>query len=263
MESILKIFETMGVKLLYGIIVLVVGLFLVHWLMKFLSGSEVFNKIEATLRGFLENLIKIGLYIVVVLTAASVMGIPLTSFVTILASAGVAVSLALQGALSNLVGGMIIILLKPFKAGDYVCIGESEGTVQRIGAFYTEIVTLDRRHISLPNSNLTNTAIVNCSSVGSRCLDVLIGVSYRSDIDQVRQTLMGAARETPNVLTDPEPLVKLADCSDSALTFLIRVWCPSSDYLEVGWTLREKGKRALDRAGIEIPYPQVDVHMKS
>ena len=262
MDNIIKILETQGMKLLGGIIVLVVGFFLVHWILKFLTKSEFFNRIEATLRGFLENLIKIILYIIVVLTAANVMGIPLTSFVTILASAGVAVSLAMQGALSNFVGGMTILLLKPFRAGDFIKIGDTEGAVQSIGVFYTELTTPDNRHISLPNSNLTNTAIVNFTREGTRRLDITFGVSYEADIDRTIATLRGAVERTQGILETPAPLIRLTECGDSSLSFMIRVWCRSEDYWNVNWDLLENGKRALDSAGIEIPYPQVDVHMK-
>ena len=262
MDTIIKIIEAQGMKLLGGILILVVGFFFIHWTMKFLKRSDKFVKIEPTLRGFLQNLVKLLLYIIVILTAANVMGVPLTSFVTLLASAGVAISLAMQGALSNFVGGMTILLLKPFRAGDYVKIGDTEGTVQSIGLFYTEMTTPDNKHISLPNSNLTNTAIVNFSREGTRRLDVSFGVSYDADIERTRQTLRGAVEETEGILPDPAPLIKMSDCGDSSVTFMIRVWCRSADYWDVNWGLIENGKRALDRAGIELPYPQVDVHMK-
>ena len=261
METIIQIVEAQGMKLLGGIIVLVTGFFLIHWAMKFLARSARFAKIEPTLKGFLQNLIRLALYVIVILTAANVMGIPLTSFVTILASAGVAVSLAMQGALSNFVGGMTILLLKPFRAGDYVKIGDTEGAIQSIGLFYTELTTPDNKHISLPNSNLTNSPIVNFTREGTRRLDVNFGVSYGADIDHTIATLTDAIRQTPGILPDPAPIVKLTECGDSSLTFMMRVWCKSSDYWEVSWALTENGKRALDREGIEIPYPQMDVHL--
>lgn len=262
MDTIINIIEAQGMKLLGGILILVIGFFLIHWTMKFLKRNDRFVKIEPTLKGFLQNLVKLLLYIIVILTAANVMGVPLTSFVTLLASAGVAISLATQGALSNFVGGMTILLLKPFRAGDYVKIGDTEGTVQSIGVFYTELATPDNKHISLPNSNLTNTAIVNFSREGTRRLDISFGVSYDADMDHVISTLKEALQETNGILPDPAPIIKLTECGDSSLTFMLRVWCKSSDYWDVNWNLLENGKRALDRAGIEIPYPQVDVHMK-
>ena len=261
-NGIRVILQTQGMKLLGGLIVLAVGFFLAHWILKFIALNRRFVRIEPTLKGFLENLLKLVLYIVIILTAANVMGIPLTSFVTLLASAGVAISLAMHGALSNFVGGMTILLLKPFRASDYVKIGDTEGTVQSIGVFYTELTMPDNRHISLPNSSLTSTAIINYTREGTRRLDVNFGVSYSADIDHVRQTLTDAVRRTGNILPDPAPMVKLIECGDSSLKFMIRVWCRASDYWEVNWDLLENGKRALDDAGIEIPFPQMDVHVK-
>ena len=262
MENILRIAQVQGMKLLGGIIVLTAGFFIIHWLMKFLTRRDLFLRMEPTLKGFLLNLIKVLLYIVVILTAANVMGVPLTSFLTLLASGGVAVSLAMQGALSNFVGGMTILLLKPFRAGDYIKIGDTEGIVRSIGVFYTELTTPDNRHISLPNNNLTNTAIVNFTREGTRRMDVNFGVSYEADIDRVIAVLSEAVANTKGVLPDPAPVVKLSECGNSSLTFMIRAWCRSSDFLDVNWALLENGKRALDQAGIEIPYPQLDVHMK-
>ena len=263
MDTFMRLVQEQGMKLLGGIIVLVVGFLLVRWVMKFLTRNDRLDKIEPTIKGFIMKLLKVLLYIIVVLTAANVMGIPLTSFVALMGSAGVAVSLAMQGALSNLVGGMTLLLLKPFKAGDYVKIGETEGTVKSIGTFFTEFTTPDNRHISLPNSSLTNTAIVNYSREGTRRLDVNFGVSYDADIDHTISTLREAVSMTGGILDQPEPVVKLTECGDSSLVFMIRVWCNSQDYLNVNWGLVENGKRLLDREGIEIPYPQMDVHMKS
>ena len=262
METIIKIIEEQGMKLLGGIIVILVGFFIVRWVMKLITRSEGFKKIEPTIRGFLLNLVKVVLYIIVILTAANVMGIPLTSFVALMGSAGVAVSLAMQGALSNLVGGLTILLLKPFKVSDYVKIGDTEGTVQSIGTFFTEFTTPDNRHISLPNSSLTNTAIVNFSREGTRRLDISFGVSYDADIDHTIRTLQEAVAMTPGILDQPEPIIKLTECGDSSLVFMIRVWCNASDYWNVSWSLTENGKRMLDKEGIEIPYPQMDIHMR-
>ena len=261
-EQIFSIVQEQGMNLLHGIIVLAVGFFLAHWIIKLMERSRKLVRIEPTLKGFLENLLRLLLYVSVVLTAAGVMGIPLTSFVTILASAGVAISLAMQGALSNFVGGMTMLLLKPIKVDEYVKIGEIEGTVRSIGVFYTELVMPDNRHISLPNANLTNTAIVNYTREGTRRLDVFFSVGYSSDIDRVKAALLGVARRNEAAFSDPAPQVRLQEHGDSALKFVVRLWCKNSDYWELYYYLLEEGKRALDRAGIEIPFPQMDVHLR-
>ena len=262
MDTFIRIVQEQGMKLLGGIVVLIIGFIIVRWVMKFLTRNDHLSKIEPTIKGFLMKLLKVLLYIIVVLTAANVMGIPLTSFVALMGSAGVAVSLAMQGALSNLVGGLTLLLLKPFKVGDYVKIGETEGTIKSIGTFFTELTTPDNRHISMPNSSLTNTAIVNFSREGTRRLDVNFGVSYDADIDHTVNTLREAVNMTGGILDNPAPVIKLSECGDSSLVFMIRVWCQGQDYWDVNWGLIENGKRLLDREGIEIPYPQMDVHMK-
>ena len=261
-QKVLGFIETQGMNLLRGLVVLAVGCFLVHWLMKLIERSEKYVRIEATLKGFLGNLIKLVLYLLVILTAANVVGIPLTSIVTLIGTAGVAVSLAMQGALSNLVGGATLLLLKPIRVGEYVKIGDYEGTVKSIGAFYTDVIAFDNRHICLPNSALTNTAIVNFTREGTRRLDVTFSVSYDSDLDTVYKTLTALADGNAAVLREPAPSVVLNKCADSSLDFIVRVWTKTADYWDVYFYLMDQGKRALDKAGIEIPYPQMDVHVK-
>ena len=261
-DSIKNFLSTAGVDLLRGIIVLVVGLFLAHWLVKLFERYEKTLKIDPTLKSFLRNLLRILLDVLVILTAAGTMGIPLTSIMTLLASAGVAVSLAMQGVLTNLIGGFILLLFKPIKVGDYVRIGEIEGTVKAIGAFYTEMATFDNRHINLPNGTLTNTAIINYTREGSRRLDLTFSVSYDSSMDQVYEVLNQVVSQEEALLPDPAPAVVLNKCADSSLDFQIRVWVKTDDYWPVNFRLLDNGKRALDKAGISIPYPQMDVHMK-
>lgn len=261
-ERILTFLETQGVNLLRGIITLVVGFFAIHWIMKLVQRSDKYVRIEATLKGFLTNLFKLVLYIIVILTAANVIGIPMTSVVTLLASAGVAVSLAMQGALSNLVGGLILLILHPIRVGEYVKVGDYEGTVRSIGAFYTELATADNRFTVLPNSTLTNTAIINYTRLGTRRLDVTFCVSYEAELDAVYATLRMVMSETPGLLSDPAPQVLFNKCGDSSLEFIVRVWTTAADYWPAYYFLLDRGKRALDHAGIEIPYPQMDVHIK-
>ena len=261
-DSIKSFLTTAGADLLRGLVVLAVGIFLVHWVMKFLERNEKKMKLEPTLRGFIKNLVRIVLYVVVIMTAANAMGIPMTSIVTLLGSAGVAVSLAMQGALGNLIGGFILLLFKPIKAGEYVKIGDNEGTVKSIGAFYTEMVTIDNRLVHLPNGTLTNTAIVNFTREGTRRLDLTFSVGYESNMDQVYEVLNRVVSEEKALLADPAPTVNLLKCGDSSLDFTVRVWVNAVDYWPVYFRMLDNGKRALDQAGINIPYPQMDVHMK-
>lgn len=262
LEKLKTFFTTAGVNLLLGIIILVVGLFVIHWLVKFLRKSKAFSKLDASLQSFFINAIKLILVVIVVLSAANVIGIPLTSIITIFASAGVAISLGMQGALGNLVGGVTLLILKPIKTGEFVRIGDHVGFVKNIGAFYTEIKTKDATLISLPNSTLTNTAIINYTREGNRRVEVDFLVSYKSNIDQVYAVLREMPKKSSLVLADPPPKVVLDKCSDNGLIFEVRAWTDAPNFSKVRKFMIDAGKRALDEAGIEIPYHQMDVHIK-
>ena len=265
-NDIVSMLKASGMKLLGGLLVLVIGFWLARLVIRWVSkriGSIDKSRLDPTVGSFLSNLARIALYILVILTAVSVMGIPMTSVLTVIASAGVAISLALQGALSNLVGGLMLVVLKPIAVGEYVQISGMEGTVKGIGAIYTDLVTFDGKHVSLPNSNLTNTPIVNFTREGKRRAELTYSVSYGSDMERVMAVLRDLAAATPNILPDPAPVVHLTACSASSLDFVLRVWADNAHYWDVYFDLLENGKRALDRAGIEIPYQQLDVHLKN
>ena len=261
-ESLKKFFMSAGINLLFGIIILVAGLFFINWLIKFLKRSKTLQKFDPSLQTFILNTIKLVLTVIVILTAANTIGVPLTSVITIFASAGVAISLGMQGALGNLVGGVTLLILKPIKSGEFVKIGEHVGFVKTIGAFYTEIKTKDGTLISLPNSALTNTAITNFTREGIRRVQVSFPVSYDTDIDTVIAVLKDVAVKGELVLPEPPPKVILDECGPSGMVFEIRAWADARNFSKVKKYLILAGKRALDAAGIRIPYQQMDVHVK-
>ncbi len=264
MDVVLDTLKVNGLKLLLGLLVLIVGIVVVRliskWVLKRLEKTDKL-RMEPTARSFLSNVIRIALYLIVILTAVNVMGIPVTSVLALVASAGVAVSLAMQGALGNLVGGMMLVILKPIAVGEYVKINDLEGTVQGIGAFYTDILTFDGKHISMPNSNLTNTPITNFTREGRRRAEVVFSVSYDSDMETVFRVLRGLVAATPGILPDPAPQVHLKEYAASSMDYVIRVWAKNENYWDVYFALLENGKRALDEAGLRIPFNQLDVHM--
>ena len=262
LEKIKSFLTSAGVNLLKGIIILVVGFFLIHWFVKFLKRSKLLGKLDLSLQTFFINAIKLILILAVVFSVANVIGVPMTSVITIFASAGVAISLGMQGALGNLVGGLTLLILKPIKTGEYVKIGEFSGIVKKIGAFYTEIKTLDNSLISLPNSNLTNTAIINYSREGISRIEASFTVSYNSDIDRVREVLLEMAKKGEKVLEDPSPWVLITKCTETGIVVLVRAWAKAEDWGNVYYYLLEHGKRALDAAGIKVPYQQMDVHIQ-
>lgn len=250
-----------GLKLIYAAVILFVGLKLTNMLCRWLRNNERYARLDDSLRSFLNSLISITLRVLVFVSAALTLGIPATSFVTVLASAGVAVGLALQGALSNLAGGIMILFFKPFKVGDFIETADGTGTVRSITVFYTVIMTPDNRQVTLPNGSLTNAAITNCSAETTRRADFTFSVAYSSDLELVRRTLREAARSCEMVLDDPEPMVWMSRQGDNALEYTLRVWCQGENYFPVLMAMNEIVKDAFNRAGISIPFPQLDVHI--
>ncbi len=251
-----------GIKLLAAIVVFVIGAKLIGSLTKWIRKSPKLDKLDSSLRSFLGSFSKIALYIVLVITVAMILGIPATSFITILASCGVAVGLALQGSLSNFAGGIMILLFKPFKVGDFIEASGESGSVAEISVVYTIILTTDNKRITIPNGTLTNSVIKNYSAENLRRVDMTFSTAYDADIEKVKKILTEAATSHPKALKDPEPTIKLSAHGDSALTYIVRIWCKNEDYWDVNFDTIEKVKNAFDENGIEIPYPQMDVHVK-
>ncbi len=255
---------TYGARLVTGLAILILGALVIHLVLRLLRrriNRKVNPRIDPTVASFIQNFARFLLYTLLVLTAVNIMGVPMTTVVALLGSAGVAVSLAMQGALSNLIGGVILLLLKPIRAGEYVKVNDCEGTVQGIGVFYTDLVTFDGKHVSIPNSSMTNTPITNFTREGRRRVDVTFPVSYLAPIDRVFEVLNGLVARTDRVLPDPAPQVRLTSCASSSMDYAVRLWTKTEDYWDVYFFLIEQGKRALDEAGIPIPYQQVDVHL--
>ena len=260
--SLLVQFATsFGIKLLAAIIIIAVGLKLTSWLTKLIRTSAKLGKLDTSLRSFLASFIKIALYIVLIITVAMILGIPVTSFITVLASCGVAIGLALQGSLSNFAGGLMILFFKPFKVGDYIEAQGEAGTVKEISVVYTELLTPDGKRITVPNGALTNSTIKNYSAEALRRVDLSFSVAYDSSDEAVKDIIGTAIRSHPNALLDPEPFVRLSAHGDSALVYTARVWCKNEDYWTVYFDLIENVKTAFDQNNISIPYPQMDVHI--
>ena len=258
-----ELFASLGTKILSSLIVLIIGLKVIKWLKKWLKTSSRLDKLDDGIRTFLSSFSSIALYIVLFITIAMMMGIPTTSFITALASCGVAIGLAMQGSLSNFAGGIMILLFKPFKVGDYIDAGGNAGTVSEITVVYTVITTPDNKVITIPNGTLSNSVIENYSAKDLRRVDLTFDTSYTSDVDKVKNVLSGVVNAHNLVLKDPEPFVRLSSHNESALTYTVRVWCKAEDYWTVNFDLLEQVKKKFDEENIEIPFPQVDVHVKN
>lgn len=261
--SVITQFATsFGIKLLGAILIFVAGIKLTSWIAKLIRTSPKLDKLDTSLRSFLTSFIRIALYIILVITVAMILGVPATSFITILASCGVAVGLALQGSLSNFAGGLMILFFKPFKVGDYIEAQGESGTVVDISVVYTELLTVDNKRITVPNGALTNSTIKNYSAEPLRRVDLSFSVAYDSNDETVKDIINNAIASHPMALKDPAPFVRLSQHGDSALIYTARIWVNNADYWTVYFDVLEKVKAEFDANGIAIPFPQMDVHVK-
>lgn len=213
---------------------------------------------------FVDSFIKSALYVLLVLLLASSFGVDAASIVAILGSAGVAIGLAIQGSLSNLAGGVLILMLKPFKVGDYIQESATgkEGTVTEIQIFYTKLLTVDNKTVVLPNGTLANHSLVNVTAQKERRLDISVGVSYKTDLKIAKEVLSEVIEKDEYALRDKEKLVFVDQLADSAVIIGVRCWFKQEDFWSGKWRITENCKLALDRAGIEIPFNQMDVHLE-
>ncbi len=252
-----------ALRLVGALLVLIIGLNISKWIVKKLGKSKAIGRADASIVRFVLSTIKVVLYVLVIITVAGILGIPATSFITILASAGVAIGLALQGSLSNIAGSIMILLFRPFKIGDFVECAGVTGTVEDINLFYTIISTPDNKTITCPNGTVSNGVITNYSTKDKRRVDLTFAVSYGSDIEKVKSVILESVSKTSLILTDPEPFVGVVSQSASSMDFVCRVWVKVDDYWMVYFALMENVKQAFDKNGIEIPFPQMDVHVKN
>lgn len=260
---LLEFATSFGIKLLGAIIIFVVGLKLTSWISKMLRTSKKLDKLDVSLRSFLSSFVKILMYIILVITVAMILGVPATSFITILASCGVAIGLALQGSLSNFAGGLMILFFKPFKVGDFIEASGETGTVVEISVVYTELLTPDNKRITIPNGSLTNSVIKNYSAEELRRVDLTFSVAYDSDDKTVKSLINNIIEAHPLALKDPAPFVQLSQHGDSALVYTVRIWCNNANYWTIYFDILGSVKAAFDENGISIPYPQMDVHIKN
>ena len=249
-------------KLLGAALVFFIGRWLIKLLMKHFPAGTKKHPFDPTARSFIENTVKTALYVIMLITIVGILGVPMASIIAVIGSAGAAVALALQGALSNLASGIVLLVMKPMKLGDYIECGSISGSVTDLGIFYTTLVTPDNRHITVPNSNLTTGTIVNYSREENRRLDIVFQVAYSSDTETVKSLIMKTAAAHPSVLTDPAPFVRLTHLDSSSLNFTLGVWCLAGDFWNLKFDLTEQIKAALDENGISIPFNQLDVHIK-
>ncbi|NVJ87232.1 MAG: mechanosensitive ion channel family protein [Algoriphagus sp.] len=247
-------------KLVYAALFYFIGRWIVGKLVR--SFEKILEKRESnpSLNNFLVGVIKALLYVSLIIGIATILGVPLTSFVAVLGAAGLAIGLALQGSLSNFAGGVLILLFKPFKVDDVITAQGHTGTVREIGIIYTRMTTFDNKEIIIPNGGLANSDVINMSTQQKRRVDMTVGVAYGTNIKVARETILAIFKNDERVLQDPEPVVFLNNFGDSSLDLVIRVWTEAPNLWPVYFDSMEAINLAFEEKGIEIPFPQRVVH---
>lgn len=251
----------LGLRVVLAALAFLIGVQLTRLLRSILKKALKRSRVDDNAVRFIDSFVKFSLYFVLILTIASGMGVDAASILALLGSASVAVGLAVQGSLSNFAGGVLLLILKPFVAGEYIKDNAgNEGTVEAVDIFYTQLITPDNKVVVLPNGNLANGTITNFTRCQERRIDIPVGIAYREDIRKAREVMEGVAKEEPGVIQEREIKVFVDSLGESSVNLNVRCWASQSDYWDTKWQLTEQIKYALDEAGISIPFPQLDVH---
>ncbi len=261
MQQAPELIITYGTKIILAIVVYVVG----KWIAKMIAGlierGMNAQSVDKIVSQFIRNITYYALLTMVVIAALGQLGVQTASFVAIVGAAGLAVGFALQGSLANFASGVLIIIFRPFKIGDYVEAGGAAGVVKEISIFSTIMHTPDNKTVIIANSGITGSNIINYSTQSTRRVDLTVGVSYSANLDQVRKELTQIISEDSRILAEPAVTIAVAELADSSVNFVVRPWVNSADYWGVFFDLNEKIKKRFDEVGIEIPFPQMDVHV--
>ena len=260
-ETVTEFVYLYGLKIVIALLTLVVGLWLVKYIVRlFIKGLRK-SKADDALVVFLNSLFTFVLKALVYITVLTMLGVEMTAFIAVLGAAGLAIGLALQGSLANFAGGVLILLFKPFRVGDYIEGGGESGIVQKIDILHTILSSINNQKIVIPNGELANSPITNYSAKETRRAVFEVGISYKSDIKKAREVILNVLNQDERLLKEPAPVVVLNELGDSALNLRVHAWTMTPEYWGFFWDNLEKMKEELDRAGIEIPFPQRDVHL--
>ncbi len=249
-----------GKSILLAILIFVVGRYLIKFINKMIGRMMERKKVEPTIQSFLKSFINVLLTILLIISTVSALGVNTTSFAALLASAGVAVGMALSGNLQNLAGGIILLLFKPYKVGDYIEAQGVSGTVKEIQIFHTIILTVDNKQVYVPNGALSSGSVINYSSEPLRRVDITVSVEYGTEVEVVKQALEDIIKADGRILTDPKPFVALGNLASSSIDFTVRTWVKGADYWPVYFDLTRTVYEEFNRRGISFPFPQIQVH---
>ena len=259
-EIALEWLQIYGLKVLAAIVIVIVGRIVVGFITSFVKKLLRRSNVDETLTKFLSSLIRIFLMVVVFIAAISQLGVETTSLIAILGAAGLAIGLALQGSLSNFAAGVMLIIFRPFKVGDFIEAGGAVGVVEEIRIFNTMMKTGDNKEIIIPNSNIIGGNIINYSAKETRRIDLVFGIGYDDDLKKAKDLLTKIVSADSRILKDPATVIAVSELADSSVNFVVRPWVKTADYWLVYWDLTEKVKLTFDAEGISIPFPQRDVH---
>jgi small conductance mechanosensitive channel len=263
-DQMIQAVSAYGLNVVGAIVILIIGYIAAGWAARMTSNALAKSaKVDETIRHFLASLVRYAVIVFTVLAVLNRFGVETTSFIAVLGAAGLAIGLAFQGTLSNIAAGVMLLLFRPFKVGQFIDAAGVAGTVESITLFMTQLNTPDNVHVIIPNAQLWGTAVKNFSHNATRRVDIDVGIGYGDDIGKAVQVLTDLVSGDGRVNADPEPLVAVTGLGDSAVNLQVRVWCAASDYWAVKFDLTRQVKEALDAAGISIPFPQRTVHMEN
>jgi small conductance mechanosensitive channel len=262
MDQIVLLLSTYGLKIVGAVAVLIVGWMIAGWSHRIVTkGLSRRERVDPMLIGFFASLAKYLVLAVTVIAVLNQFGVQTASLIAVLGAAGLAIGLALQGTLSNVAAGVMLLFFRPFKIGDYIDASGISGTVKNVGLFVTELATPDNVHVVAPNAQLWGTAIHNYSHNDTRRVDLTIGIAYEDDVKRALEALLDTARADARAHADPEPFAAVAELADSSVNIALRVWCDAGDYWPLKFDLTQAVKARLDAESISIPYPQHQVHL--
>ena len=252
-----------GIALISAVAIIVIGFWLVKRIKKIMAKFFIKKDFDPSLETFLMSLTSIALRILVIITALSQLGIEMTSFVALLGAAGLAIGMAFSGTLSNLAGGVMILFFKPYKVGDYIEAQGEIGHVKELQIFNTILITLDNKTVIIPNGPLANGNMTNYSTQTNRRVDFVVGIAYGDSYDTAKETLLKFVKEDPRIMDEEDNFIGLGELADSSVNLTLRVWCKTEDYWGVFFTMNERIYKEFGDRGLNIPFPQMDVHVKN
>ena len=260
-NSITQIAADFGLRVLYAVLIIVIGRWVVKLLLKIIKAALEKTTVEETVRIFAVNLLNTLLMVIIFIAAINQLGIETTSIIAMLGAAGLAIGLSLQGSLANFAAGILIVIFKPYKVGDYIEAGSAAGTVLDIQIFSTVLKTPDNKIVIVPNGTIMKDSVVNYTDQATRRVDIVASCGYEDDIDKVKEILKDILNQEDRILAEPEPRIAVSELADNSVNFIVRPWVNSSDVLSVKYSILEQIKKRFDAEGISIPYPQRDVHI--